>query len=307
MNSIVSALFYSPIKSARGIWILKKGDSLEVMERGFRYDRQWLVVEGNMFVAQRQGSLPVSLPTSVKNALTPFGLGIEVRTMCKVAPWLEGEELVIAAPEMGELRLPTRGVSGPEEMVTVWRDRELTAVDQGKEASAWFTRFLSRERPGNYRLMRMADGCRRKSKGGDTLQGFHDGFPFMMISEESLGNLNRLLGLKGKQAVPMNRFRPNVVISGVREHGEDRFSHVRIGDVTFEGKTLCDRCVVTCTDQSTAERGKEPLATLATYRRGANLKIKEKPNAVFFGRNFDHKNTGTVSVGDEIILLSDNE
>ncbi len=304
MSVTVSALFYSPIKSARGTRLSCEGDSLQVTKRGFKYDRRWLVVRGNMFVSQRQGSLPIPLPSVVKKALTPLGLGIEARSMCQVAPRIDTDagQIIIHAPGMDELRLPLDGVFGSEELVTVWLDRKLGAIDQGKEASEWFTKFLSRERPGNYRLMRMSYNCQRSSKGGSALQGFHDGFPFMMISEASLVGLNKRLREKGKPIVPIDRFRPNILFNG-DAHEEDSLKRIRIGDVVFEGRTLCERCVVTCTDQQSAEREKEPLATLAEYRRGKILGIKDKPNAVFFGRNFDHQNEGVIRVGDEIEVL----
>ncbi|MES2088197.1 MAG: MOSC domain-containing protein [Patescibacteria group bacterium] len=302
----VSSLFYAPIKSAGGRWVNKGGSGLSVGPRGFDYDRRWVVVgEGNMFVAQRRASLPVPLPGAVVDALTPLGLGIEVRILCQVQPTLFYDELLVHAPNMRSLHLPLAGKKGMEEKITVWRDRELLAIDQGDEAASWFSEFLSRERPGEYRLMRMTDGCQRQSKGGTALQGFHDGYPFMMISDESLGDLNRRLHEKHFAPLPANRFRPDIWLRGCPPYYEDRLRRIRIGDVIFDGKALCDRCPITCIDQVTAVRGKEPLVTLATYRRGRDkdVSVFEKPNAVFFGRYFDHQNSGVVMVGDEVEIL----
>lgn len=304
MSITVSALFYSPIKSAGGARLSAQGQGVEVTPRGFKHDRQYVVVEGDMFVAQRRDSLPLPLPGLVKDALSPLRLGIEVRRLCQVTPRVSGKELIVSAPDMALLRLPIDGFPGKEETITLWRDCKLKAVDQGREASLWFTKFLSRERPGYYRLMRMADTCRWQSKGGSALQGFHDGFPFMMISDASLGNLNDLLLGKGSLCVEANRFRPNIWLRGCEPHQEDHFSLIRIGEVVFEGKKLCDRCVVTCTEQHTALRGKEPLATLVAYRLGKHLGIEgDAENKVFFGRNFDHQNTGIIRVGDEVEVL----
>ncbi len=304
MNSVtVSALWYTLIKGTAGIWKTQDGDSLPVGDRGIAFDRQWLVVdETGMFVAQRRGSVTMPMVGQL-NLPSAIGAGVEVRSMCQVAPSIQGAELTVIAPNMKPLHLPALGVSGPEEQVVVWRDRHLLAVDQGREASAWFTEFLSRERAGTYRFMRMSDRCRRPSKNGDATMGFHDGFPFLVISDESLANLNDLLRAKGESVVPADRFRSNVWLCGGEPHDEDHFSRIRIGEVVLEGGPLCDRCVVTCTNQQTAERTHEPLATLAEYRRGREVGVEEKPNAVFFGRNFDHLNTGSIRIGDVVEIL----
>ncbi len=299
----VVALWYTPIKGTKGTWLREPGKGLFVGKRGIYHDRMWLVVENGMFVAQRKGS-PSYTPRIVDKAIRPLGLGIEVRTMCQVAPRVEGKELIISAPHMSDLHLPVYGIEGGEEtLVAVWRDHKLAAIDQGARAQTWFTKFLSRERPGKYRLVRMAEDCIRQSKTGGAIMGFHDGLPFMMISQMSLNLLNEKLSLKGEEPVPPDQFRPNIWIEGCEAHEEDHLALLQIGEVRLKGRTLCDRCVVTCTNQETGERGREPLATLATYRRGIHIGVTEKPNAVFFGRNFTHLNTGVISVGDTVHVL----
>ena len=146
--------------------------------------------------------------------------------------------------------------------------------------------------------------------------GFHDGFPFMGISSASLGSLNGKLLSRGQDVVQMNRFRPNVVFSGCDAHAEDFFGHFRIGNVEIRGGALCDRCAVIRTDQTTALRHKsEPTVTLATYRKGEDLLrfesyrkevglgIEVKPKAVFFGRYFNHLDSGVMRVGDAVEVL----
>ena len=302
----VSAVGFSYIKAASFTWVREPGTIVDIVKRGIQYDRQWLVVgENNMFVAQRQGSLPLPQPLAkiAGKVLAPLGLGIEVRSMCQVMCHELGDDLVVWAPGMGAIKIPLAGIEGPEERVQVWRDNKLSARDQGPEAAEFFTQFLSRERPGKYRFMRMTASCQRVSKAGSAKLGFHDAFPFMAMSEASLENLNALLQAKGVPPVPMDNFRPNFVLSGLDAHEEDHLGRIRINGVVFEGKTLCSRCSVICTNQETGERHKEPLTTLASYRRGERLGLNDSnSNKVFVGRNFDHKNTGFIKVGDEITV-----
>jgi uncharacterized protein len=225
-----------------------------------------------MFVAQRGGR----------------GLGVEIPTACLIQTALTDGVLTLSAPEMPLLRLPQHGLEGAEVAVRVW-DSFTTGVDQGSVAEAWATEFLSRERPGRYRLVRMADDDRhRPAKFGEAELAFGDAYPFLILSEESLADLNRRL----PAPLPMDRFRPNIVLRGIDPYGEDQFDWIRIGDVEFIGMTLCVRCPLTTTNQLTAERGKEPLTTLATYRRHGG--------GVVFGRNFNHRGSGWISVGDSV-------
>jgi uncharacterized protein YcbX len=119
--------------------------------------------------------------------------------------------------------------------------------------------------------------------------GFADAYPLLAISEASLAGLNGRLELP----VPMNRFRPNLIISGVGPHAEDDWDHVRIGSIDMVAAKPCERCVLTTIDQETGVAGLEPLRTLATYRRRG-------PN-VIFGIYLAHRAVGTVRVGDEVV------
>ena len=118
---------------------------------------------------------------------------------------------------------------------------------------------------------------------------FADAFPFLLLSQESLAALNERLA----RPVPMNRFRPNLVVAGGAPHVEDTLRRFRIGDLELEVVKPCDRCVLTTTDQSTAERGPEPLRTLAAYR-----KVGSK---VLFGQNVVHYTTGRLTVGEKVL------
>lgn len=264
----VSALYVYPVKGCGGLPLVRA----EVSRMGIRRDRQWMFVdERGMFVAQRDSRR----------------LGVPVASVCLVRTALDAESLTLTAPGMPPLSVPVDGAAGDEVPVHVWESHTL-GIDQGAEAEQWATTFLSRERPGRYRLVRMPDQERRVAKVGVAELAYADAYPFLVISEASLADLNRRLAVP----LPMNRFRPNIVVSGCGPYAEDGFDHFTIGGIYFSGTTLCLRCPTTVTDQETAERGVEPLRTLATYRR--------QPNGVVFGRNFNHTGTGTLRVGDAI-------
>src|SRR5258707_13192078 len=145
-----------------------------------------------------------------------------------------------------------------------------------------------------------ADGAERESSRspsasiGNTGRQFYRCLPFLVISEASLADLNRRL----EKPIPMNRLRPNIVIGGeLNSYAEDQWQSIEIGSLRFRHGPPCVRCVVTTTDQITLERGKEPLNTLATYRRNDD-------GGVNFGMNFFcESSTGTIQVGDVIRLL----
>ncbi|HVJ20320.1 MAG TPA: MOSC domain-containing protein, partial [Polyangiaceae bacterium] len=129
-----------------------------------------------------------------------------------------------------------------------------------------------------------------RARPGDVV-GFADAYPFLVISEASLEELNRRL----PQPVAMRRFRPNIVLSGAEPFAEDGFAHVRIGAVSFRGPKRCDRCVVTTVDPETGKAGQEPLRTLATFRK--------QDGKVWFGMNLIHDGPGEIAVGDDVVVL----
>ena len=123
-----------------------------------------------------------------------------------------------------------------------------------------------------------------------TRVSFADGFPFLLISEESLADLNRRLA----QPLPMNRFRPNLVVAGAHPYAEDDWHRIEVGGIPMRVVKPCGRCVVTTTDQANGERGKEPLRTLATYRK--------QGGEVMFGQNVLHERPGRLRIGDLVVL-----
>jgi uncharacterized protein YcbX len=262
----VSALYCYPVKSCGGIAL----EEALVDARGFQHDRQWMIVnEAGLFLTQR-----------------------DLPRMALIRPRLETGQLVLRAPAMPEIALPFKQ-DGTRVSVTVWRSA-CEAIDQGREIAEWLSTFLS----ARARLVRMADDCTRQvnpefARRPSDQVGFADGYPFLLISENSLNGLNQRL----LTPVPMNRFRPNIVISGCEPHAEDAWNRVRIGEVNFDVVKPCARCVITTTDQHTAERGEEPLKTLASYRKATS-------GGILFGQNLIHANRGTIRVGDLLTVVS---
>jgi uncharacterized protein len=173
--------------------------------------------------------------------------------------------------------------------VRVWND-QCAAADAGDGAARWLSAALGRP----VRLVWMPDGAdRRTDPDYDPLGArvsFADGYPALLAGEASLAALNARLAVP----LPMERFRPNVVVTGEAAFGEDTWRRFHIGAVPFDAVKPCARCAVTTIDQDTAERGPEPLRTLATFRRG--------PSGVLFGMNVVHRGGGVLRVGDPVTV-----
>jgi uncharacterized protein YcbX len=261
----VDQIFVYPVKSCAGIQL----DAARVVATGFEWDRRWMVVgEDGRFLSQR-----------------------EHPRMALVRTRLAEGRLVLGAPHLFDLEVPLDPEPGPAVRATVWRD-ECDAIDEGKAAADWFTDHLG----VSARLVRLASDDARPlgtttAQPGDRVS-FADSYPFLLLSQGSLEKLNRRLSLP----VPMDRFRPNIVVSGCQPHAEDTWRTVRMGDVDFRVVKPCARCVVTTTNQQTGERGPEPLQTLATYRL--------QDGEVHFGQNLVHSGAGTVTVGDSLVILA---
>jgi hypothetical protein len=200
---------------------------------------------------------------------------------------LGSQQLTVKAEGMADLLLPLRPTSGDMLQVRVWDD-SLDALDTGQEAALWFSKVLSRP----CRLVYMADHTQRivnpKYAPQDTLVSFADAFPFLLISQASLDNLNSRL----VAPVAMNRFRPNLVLDGCDAYEEDTWANLRIGSIIFRVAKPCSRCTVPTVDQETGVRTSEPIFTLSTYRT-----IGGK---VYFGQNLTHEMEGILTVGDEV-------
>jgi uncharacterized protein YcbX len=260
----IESLFVYPIKSAAGVRV---GEAF-VERRGFQLDRTWMVVdEEGMFLTQR-----------------------EHPRLCLVEVAIEADALVVRAPDLPPLSIPVLDSGGPTREVQVWDDVVRAEVVRG-EASAWFSRHLG----VRCEIVRLCDEEVRAvspkyARPGDEVS-FADGYPVLAIGEASLAALNERLAAH----VPMDRFRPNVVLSGCEAFAEDTWTQVALGAVQFRAPRACDRCVIVNTDQRTTERSKEPLATLAKFRR-------TERGGVPFGRYLIPDTTGKVRVGDEVMV-----
>lgn len=260
--STVAELRVYPIKSCRGVSV----PQARVVRRGLAADRRWMVVDADgRFVTQR-----------------------EVPRMTLVQVRAGGDTMHLTAPHMPELTLPLEPTHGECREVEVWEDR--VAALAHPDGSAWVARLLG---PG-HELVFMPDTTDRPVApgydGGGGIVSFADAFPFLLTSESSLAELNARM----HEPLPMERFRPNIVVDGAAPFAEDEWTTLRIGDIPFRMVKHCVRCSITTVDPDTAERGKEPLATLATFRRNDS-------GGVTFGVNLVHEGTGTLRVGDAVV------
>ncbi len=261
----VSELAVYPIKSCRQNVVTER----LVDAFGFSGDRSWMVVDkSGKFITQRQ------YPRLVQVAVEEQDSGI-----------------VISAEGMEPLAITTPSVSDTSQLsVQVWKD-ECQAISAGSEADEWFSHFLGIE----CRLVWMPDTFLRQvdrayASTGDQVS-FADGFSFLLISEASLQTLNERLDA----AVPMRRFRPNIVVSGCDPHEEDRWDRIRIGHIEFSVAKPCSRCVMTTVDTEKGVKTGEPLRMLASYRR--------QGNGIFFGQNLIHHGQGNIKTGMTVEIL----
>jgi hypothetical protein len=260
----LSEIFIYPIKSLGGISV----DSAIVEERGLKYDRRFLLVDENKtFMTQRDFPQMALLKTSfAKNGFD-----------------------VLNTKDNSSTFIPFETNSTEKINVQIWDDF-CNSVQVSKILDAWFSEALNKK----CSLVYMPNDERRivekKYVDEDHIVSFADAYPFLIIGQASLDDLNSRLETR----LPMNRFRPNFVFTGGKSYEEDNWKNFKIGDIKFEAVKPCARCVITTTNQETAERSNEPLKTLSEYRKNNNK--------VMFGMNVVCKSTGTIFVGDKIGL-----
>lgn len=259
----LSSITIYPVKSCAGINL----DCVTLDRFGPVGDRRWLVVdERGRFLSQRdQAQLALVRVEQVQG-------GIRLSL---------GDSFIQTA-------IP--GTAAPEVRVSVWED-SVRALLADSSAGEWLSVQLGRP----CRLVYMPDTCQRRVDGlyardGETVS-FADGFPLLLISQASLEDLNRRLD----KPVPMNRFRPNLVVSGCAPFAEDSWRRIRIGDVEFDVAKSCARCVIPSIDQATARRDGQINRVLAGFRR--------VNGQVMFGQNLLYQRAGTLSLGDSVEVL----
>ncbi len=261
----VSTLTYYPIKACQGFDV----PASNVQSMGLEYDRCMMVVTPDgEFLTQR-----------------------EYPRLALVTPTLKNEAVTLSAPNFDSLHIGIQS-SGTPTSVDIWSSKGVDAIDQGDEAATWLSDWLG----VTARLVHIADGFKRKvnpiyAVNSDDHTSFADGYPILIISEESLQDLNSRLD----SALPMNRFRPNLVVKGCEPFAEDTWKRIRIGDVEMALVKPCPRCVVTTIDKETLAKNKEPLKTLSGYR---NHEL-----GAIFGMNTIPLNEGKIETGMTVEIL----
>lgn len=266
-NIILSEIHIYPVKSLGGIAL----NSSVVEERGLMYDRRWLLVdEQGIFMTQRDFPQMALIELSLSDTKLTANHKVD--------------------KSLYPISIPLHSTSIEKTSVTIWND-QCEALIVGEQHNEWFSDVLKTK----CRLVFMPADERRivekKFLTEEKIVSFADAYPFLIIGQSSLDDLNSRLEKK----LPMNRFRTNFVFTGGHPFEEDTWQDFNIGNVRFKAVKPCARCVITTTDQDTAERKKEPLKTLSTYRKSGNK--------VMFGMNLISLADGTVAVGDKIELL----
>lgn len=265
---LVSQLFVYPVKSLGGIAL----PSARLTDRGFEYDRRWMIVDqDNHFLSQREIPEMSLLHASVKN------------NQLIISDSLHPADSIEVSITEGS------GIMG---RVSVWQD-DCAAEFVSAAADGWLSRKLS----APCRLVHMPESEKRKvdvwyALHKNDITSFSDAYPLMMIGQASLDDLNARLDIP----LPVNRFRPNIVFTGGIAYEEDTMAHVRLKGIELYGVKLCARCAITTVDQAKGIKGKEPLKTLAAYRM--------RDNSVFFGQNLLFSGLGEISVGDSFEVIS---
>ena len=272
-NAQLQSIHVHPVKAFRGL----APREAVVEPWGLTGDRRWVLIDdGGKVVTQRQ----------------------QPRLALAAAELLPDGGLRLSAPGTEPLTVPVPPPVGTVP-VEIFRDKVEGVPAEGTAPHAWCSAYVG----AAVRLVHMDDPATRRpvdpdhALPGETVS-FADGYPLLLTTTASLDALNSLIAQgdhPDQGPLPMNRFRPNVVVSGTAAWAEDGWSRLAIGEVVFRVAKTCGRCVVTTTDQATAERGKEPLRTLGRHRRFGDRLV--------FGQNLVPQSAGTIRVGDPVEIL----
>ena len=265
---ILSEINVYPIKSLGGVSL----KIAKVEKRGLQLDRRWMLVDEKMkFISQR------AYP---QMSLLRVEIGVNG---LKISHKKDFGEIIF---------IPFNNSFEEEIEVKIWDDF-CKAQAMAESYGRWFSKILGIK----CMLVFMPDDSLRRVdprySSGDEIVGFADAYPFLLIGQSSLNELNSRL----EKRIPMNRFRPNLVFTGGESFIEDKWEKFRIGNIEFECVKPCARCTVTTVNQDTSEVCKEPLATLSLFRKFGNQ--------VLFGQNLIHAGEGNISIGDELEVIEE--
>lgn len=262
----LAEIWIYPVKSLGGVRL----QETEAWQTGLRFDRHWMIVDENgMFLTQRTNAAMAMIDVSFGKTGLRLSLGTNSKDSTNV-PFLPEDPQQI--------------------LVKVWDDTVL-ARTVCSTADNWLSEKLLK----NVRIVEMTEHSERyldpRYANTPTQLSFADDFPYLLTTRASLDDLNSRL----ENSVQMARFRPNFVVTGALAFEEDTWRHIRIGDLEFKVSKSCDRCILINIDPFTAAKGREPLKTLATYR-----KVNKR---IYFGRNLTASDYGIIKEGDEIKVL----
>ncbi|KAK4420978.1 Molybdenum cofactor sulfurase [Sesamum alatum] len=296
----VKSIWVYPIKSCEEFSLPQAPISptgLGIPEIGFRWDRQWLVVnsKGRAYTQRNEPRLAL--------------VGVELPNEAFSEDWEPNKHsyLVIKAPSMDVLKVPLNEIKLKQWMVSQLWEWSGSAVDEGAAAAQWFSNYLGKPS----RLVRFNDASEVRPVDPNYARGyrvmFSDQYPFLLLSQGSLNALNALL----REPVPINRFRPNIVVDGCEPFMEDLWTEIRISKLRFQGVKLCSRCKVPTINQETAVARPELNETLMSFRSDKVLRpnMKQQQGRVYFGQNMvcidslTQGNTKIIKVGDPVFVL----
>jgi uncharacterized protein YcbX len=262
MSYSITQLFVYPIKSLAGIAV----QSAELCNTGLLHDRRWMLIdEQNKFITQRE----FHQLCLFKTAFVENGISITYNN----------DQIII----------PLFLAEGTPKNVTIWDDK-VDAIQASSDINDWFSKQLNQK----VSLVYMPENSKRlvdlKYANNNEIVSFADGYPLLVIGQSSLD----LLQSKLQEQITIERFRPNIVFTGGQPHCEDDWKNFSINNIPFKGVKPCGRCVITTINPTTAIAGAEPLKTLAKYRA--------QENKILFGQNVMGVNTGSIAVGNTIML-----
>lgn len=263
----VASLHSHPVKGCRALDLTEAA----VERRGLAHDRRWMIVdEAGKFISQREQPKLATITTGIRDGV--------------LALYTAHTSVTVNFPDADAQRLP----------VTLWK-QQIEGYSAGADADIWLSDYLGIK----CRLVYQGElprGVSPQYAPEGTMASYADGFPLLITLASSLDDLNKRM----PAPLPMNRFRPNIVIEGAPAWSEDGWKKLRIGNIEVDISKPCTRCVVTTTDQkSGAKDGNEPLGTLKAFR----LLRTPTLTGVVFGQNAVPLAEGIIKIGDNVEVL----